>query len=423
MDSTDLMESLSALGPRPAGGAALAQAHQLLAAELAPLGATHVHEERVAVRAWDQGKPSLELLYPEHEEVTCLQCVFTGAGDVSARLASEGDACADAVVLLRGHSIAGGKHVPLPARVEEVRRQGARAVIACSTAATGLPAVEVLGLRDGRSCPIPCVSVSRGVGERLDTAARATEVRVRLRTDGSERPAVCANLVADLGPDASTAETILLGAHLDSFGGVPGVFDNLTGVVTAWTIARALAPGRQGFRRRLRLIAYTGEETGWLGSKAYVSEHADELGSLRFVINFDSLFPATARGMAVMWSPEMRDYCARAFTASGSPVEVRNLFCMSSDYLPFMLAGIPAARPADFENSFPIWSHTAGDDRSHVDPQWVRVNAEVYAALLHRLLTDPEALPAQRLTPAAVRQRLEQEDVLDALAALGFGGL
>ena len=34
-------------------------------------------------------------------------------------------------------------------------------------------------------------------------------------------------------------------------------------------------------------------------------------------------------------------------------VDVRNYFCMSSDYLPFMLKGIAAARPADWENSFP----------------------------------------------------------------------
>jgi len=52
-------------------------------------------------------------------------------------------------------------------------------------------------------------------------------------------------------------------------------------------------------------------------------------------------------------------------------VDVRNLFCMSSDYLPFILEGIAAARPAGFDASFPPWSHTRMDTSDKIPPDWI----------------------------------------------------
>jgi Zn-dependent M28 family amino/carboxypeptidase len=226
--------------------------------------------------------------------------------------------------------------------------------------------------------------------------------------------------VADLRPDAELPDAVIVGAHLDSFHDVVGAFDNLTGVATVLEIARLLAPHRPSFCRTLRLVFYTGEETGFVGSRAYVRAHASELTSTGFVLNLDSLCAATARGTAVMLSPGMRDYVARAFADLACSVEVRDAFCMSSDYMAYMVQGIPAARPADFENAFPIWSHTALDDLAHVETDWVVANARVYAKLLAYLLTDPGPLPAQRLDRDRVRQILDAEGATDSFRSFGF---
>ncbi|MBT3272568.1 MAG: M28 family peptidase [Spirochaetales bacterium] len=241
-----------------------------------------------------------------------------------------------------------------------------------------------------------------------------------MKTNGSSEPGICANLVADMGPDELPAECIILSAHLDSFWNAPGAFDNLTGVATVYEIGRLLSPFRKHFRRRLRVIAFTAEELGFQGSKAYVARHAEELDDVRLVVNLDSLFPATARGMAVMWSPVMRDYINNAFTGARQLVDVRNLYCCSSDYLPFMLEGVPACRPADWEDSFPAGSHTHADDLANVRPDWIQLNAIVYAHLLARLLTDPNPLPARKLSPDEVSEQVRKNDAVEGVGWMGF---
>lgn len=167
-------------------------------------------------------------------------------------------------------------------------------------------------------------------------------------------------------------------------------------------------------------MAYTGEETGFLGSKSYISRHREELDKISFVVNMDGIFASTARGMAVMWSPEMRDYIASVFSKAGSYVDVRNHFCSSSDYLPFMLEGIPAARPADWEDSFPLGSHTEKDNLSNVRVDWIRSNAMVYSQLLAHILIAPDPLPVRRLTTDEIRDKVRKEDMTDNLRLLGF---
>ena len=97
-----------------------------------------------------------------------------------------------------------------------------------------------------------------------------------------------------------------------------------------------------------------------------------------------------------MWSPTMRDYIDRALRQTQCCVDVRNFFCMSSDYLPFMLEGIAAARPADWKGLFPPISHTRLATPDKVPTEWIRLNAMTYAQMLVRILTDPKPLPASR---------------------------
>lgn len=117
----------------------------------------------------------------------------------------------------------------------------------------------------------------------------------------------------------------------------------------------------------------------------------------------------------------MRDYCEAAFRNAGHRVDVRNAFSVSSDYFPFMLAGIPSARQADWEGTVPIWWHTAADDLAHIQPEWVRQNVLTYAPLLARLLTDPAPLPARRLSSEEVQARLAAEGVGEWMQAQGYG--
>jgi hypothetical protein len=129
----------------------------------------------------------------------------------------------------------------------------------------------------------------------------------------------------------------------------------------------------------------------------------------------DCMFPNTAKGVAVMWSPLMRNYIARSLRHARLRVDVRNKFCMSSDYLPFMLAGVPAARPADWHNSFPPYTHTIADTDEKVPAHWLKANAAMCASILLPMLTDSKPLPSRRKSREEVARLVRQEGVEDAL--------
>jgi hypothetical protein len=130
----------------------------------------------------------------------------------------------------------------------------------------------------------------------------------------------------------------------------------------------------------------------------------------------DSLFPQTAWGMAVMGSSTMRDYADEVFRQMREQVDVRNMFCMGSDYVPFLLSGVPAGRPADFGGAIPRWSHTRQDIPQNVPPQWIQLNESTFGCLLGRILTESR-LPSRRLPADEVRALVDKKKARQALLA------
>ena len=425
-----LLEALAyGIGPRPPGSTAMEVARQLLSGELRRIGCRQVHSESLPVLAWHSGAASVELLGPRRSPLQALQHVHSSPGDVVAPLLDAGSArpmdlrrlgrrIEGAALLVRGHEISGGKLDPLHRRVATAVDLGAAAIVAMSMYPGTGPAAELMGY--DAPLPVPVVGLAHEEAIELAATATATDLRVRVVVSGRSVPGQCANLAALLGPSRRNAEQIILSAHLDSHYPSAGAFDNLSGVVVVLEMLRALAPHRSSFRRQLRVALFTGEEYGFAGSKAYAAKHADELDRVKLVFNLDSLYRGTAHGVAVMWAPRLRDYMDACLRRAGRRVDVRNHFCMSSDYLPFMLAGIPAARPATWDADFPPWSHTFYDTPDKVSIDDLRLNAMTYAQLLLHLLTDTKPLPARRQSGAEVRARLQSEQVVDSIRSFGF---
>jgi hypothetical protein len=96
------------------------------------------------------------------------------------------------------------------------------------------------------------------------------------------------NIILTIPGANRPAESVILSAHLDSTSDnadiiAPGAEDNATGSAALLEAARIFRTHR--FTRTLRLIWFTGEEQGLLGSKAYVEDH--NLSGVTGVINLD----------------------------------------------------------------------------------------------------------------------------------------
>ena len=83
------------------------------------------------------------------------------------------------------------------------------------------------------------------------------------------------NIIARFGPD--TTERIVVGAHYDAFGGLPGADDNASGVAGLIELARLL--GQQPPALRVELVAFSTEEPPYFGTTGMGSSvHALFLG-------------------------------------------------------------------------------------------------------------------------------------------------
>lgn len=96
------------------------------------------------------------------------------------------------------------------------------------------------------------------------------------------------NLILTIPGLASAEESIIISAHLDSTSNTPtvaapGAEDNASGSAALLEAARVLQD--QHFNRTIKLIWFSGEEQGLLGSKAYVADH--DVSHVLGVVNLD----------------------------------------------------------------------------------------------------------------------------------------
>jgi len=152
------------------------------------------------------------------------------------------------------------------------------------------------------------------------------------------------NLLAER-PGAS-AETVMLGAHLDTVAGSPGLNDNGSGVAAVLAIAEALAelPTPQ---RTVRLAFWDAEEGGPLGSRAYVASLAPgERADVVAYLNLDMI--GSPNGVRLIYdeaaaapgSDRLTDRLVAALESHGlawEPIDLEG----DSDHGPFVAAGIP----------------------------------------------------------------------------------
>jgi hypothetical protein len=87
------------------------------------------------------------------------------------------------------------------------------------------------------------------------------------------------NLEVVIAPAAADAETLVVGAHYDSWFDAPGANDNGSGVAAVVELARLLADLRGRSQLRIRLVLFVNEEPPWFKT--------DQMGSLVYARALD----------------------------------------------------------------------------------------------------------------------------------------
>jgi carboxypeptidase Q len=99
------------------------------------------------------------------------------------------------------------------------------------------------------------------------------EMEVEIRVTYSEDDFTDYNVLAELPGTDLADEVVMVGGHLDAHAGATGAEDNATGAAQVLEAARILKAIDAKPRRTIRFALWGGEETGHMGSKAYVQKH------------------------------------------------------------------------------------------------------------------------------------------------------
>ncbi len=382
---SNLVELCDGIGARLTGSQQLRQAQGWAMKKLRSYGAVNVHEEAYALgRPWKRGIARARLLNANGQRLAIVQKGWTAGsggpvqGDIALLDVRTLDAFRDAAPKLRGKIVlvvAG----PQPGEAE--RKDMARFNDAVNRIANEARFAAVLlmsGKEDG------ALDMWGGPHSRFDTRAgiitkegasllkrllaRGVVPRVEIALGGGfgKAPVQAHNVVADFIGSELPDEMVIIGAHLDSWDLGTGATDNGTGSVVAMEVMRAMLA--QGLRpkRTLRIVLFSGEEQGLLGSKAYIAAHRGELAKIQAVLVQD------AGAGRILGFPDMKNDAWNAALAGALEPAQRlgtlgfpYALMLGSDHDVFFQRGIPAFSP--LQDTLNYRSHSQHSDRDTVD--------------------------------------------------------
>lgn len=227
------------------------------------------------------------------------------------------------------------------------------------------------------------------------------EIEADIENVFTHREMPVSNIIAEIPGTEKPEEIVILGGHFDSWNGPgsQGASDNGTGAMAAMEAARILMKSGIKPKRTIRIILWTGEEQGLLGSSAYVERHKDELPNVVAMLNEDTgqNWQAAIAGLPEMM-PILKaaaEPLAGAFP--GMPFEARQVDRLSrsgSDHVPFVNRGVPAfflIKGGDLSYR-KVW-HTQNDRHEEVPDMNLRQMSTNMAVLAYTFANIDERLP------------------------------
>lgn len=221
---------------------------------------------------------------------------------------------------------------------------------------------------------IGVTSVTDVVGQQL---AVTSGLVLRLKTDTFRGIATTYNVLAETetgDPD----NVVLAGAHLDSTDGGPALNDNGTGSSVLLEVAKQMK--KVNPRNKVRFAWWGAEEAGLVGSTYYVNNlPPEDLNKIALYLNYDMIgspnyvffvydgddSDGVGAGAGPAGSAQIEDAFEAYFNLVGIPFKGTDL-AGSSDYAPFMAAGVPiggiftGAGGIKTAEEAAIWGGTAG---------------------------------------------------------------
>ena len=310
-----------------------------------------------------------------------------------------------------------------PPDIIERARKGGAAAILWTAARERLLLYRHTNTLNGEIDKIPQAVVAREDAMRLArfVAAYPGKVRVRLNLPNEiGGPVDQENVVGEIRGYEKPDETVILGAHLDSWDFGTGALDN--GCNSALVIEAARAIKATGLlpRRTIRFVLFSGEEQGTVGSFEYVKAHQAELDKIRAMITFDSgIGRVTGYSLGGRRDLEagLREVL-RPLESWGSNNHTYDA-SFGTDNFDFLLEGVPTLVANQEEANYLPNYHAASDTLDKVDIRELKLHTALAALTAWGIADRTEPL-GKRLSRAELDTLVKETGLDQQLKALGY---
>jgi carboxypeptidase Q len=215
------------------------------------------------------------------------------------------------------------------------------------------------------------------------------------------------NVVGEIRGYEKPNETVILGAHLDSWELGTGALDNGCNAAMVIEAARAIKASGLVPRSTIRFVLFSGEEQGMYGSWQYTVAHREELDRLRGVIIFDSGVGRTP-GFSLSGRGDIRTGLEEILKPLAAWDVNRHVLDgdIGTDNWDFVLEGIPTMVADQMEANYLPNYHAASDTFDKVDLRELKSNAVIAAVTAWGVADRAEPL-GKRYTRAEIEQQLK----------------
>jgi hypothetical protein len=266
--------------------------------------------------------------------------------------------------------------------------------------------------RDGQLKPLPYFTI---MPEHFGRMARMIDmhvtpkVRLNLETSFYSKPENNVNILAEIeGTDKKLkSETVMVGAHFDSWHSGTGATDNGVNSIVLVEALRILKTIGYEPKRTIKLGLWGGEEQAFLGSVSYGEKHFGQLDEqvnlestkVSAYLNLDNGAGAIRRLYLqnnALAKPVFKDVFASISNITDGVLTIENT--LSTDHETFDFYNIPSFQfiqdPLEYEK---VTHHTQLDVFEYVPEQDVIKNAIILAWTIYSLSENEEKVPRKLL--------------------------
>ncbi|MBS1786020.1 MAG: M20/M25/M40 family metallo-hydrolase [Acidobacteria bacterium] len=402
----NLQQMTDTIGPRLTGSQKLRDAQKWAMDKLTSYGAVNVHEEAYDFgKPWFRGAASARLLNGNNQQLEIAQWAWTNGtkGPIKGQVALlEAKTLAEfkaALPSLDGKIVLAVSR-PRPTAEErkdmgawyksylELAKQAKYAALLTSSekdngflTMSGSPNPRW----SGSTAPMAVISKEHAnlLKRLIKEDGQHPEIELNLGGHIGETPVKAYNVVAEIKGSTWPDQVVIVGGHQDSWDLATGATDNGTGTVVAMETLRAIKALGVAPKRTIRVILFSGEEEGLLGSNAYAEAHKADMAKIQAVL-VDDMGTGAIQGWPDMGQEQWRGYLAQAMAPMNN-LGVTDIGAFiqpgDTDHWPFYELGVPAfAAIQDPVDYMTMTHHSQVDSLEHVNKETLIQGAQAMAS-------------------------------------------